>query len=450
MKSKGLLLSAALLAVLGGVIFWSEKQKESDEKKGPKDAPPKIVSIPLDQIRTIQVQRIGKPQTMLMKSGDKWTMTAPEPLPLDEDTVNSLTTAVSSVESDRLVEDSVSDLAPYGLANPYLQVTVTKADGKVEKLLVGDDVPTGGSTYVKTKDSPKLYTIASYVKTNLDKTAQDLRDRRLIIFDQTKLTRVQVQVKGQTIEFGKNAESNWQIIKPKPLRADSTVVDELVRKIKEAKMDASLTPDDEKNQAKDFAAGQPVAVVIVSDASGDHRLEIKKKGENAYAKGTSAAGAYKVNAELNALDKGIDEYRNKKIFEFAWDDPTKLDVGGKLYEKKDAKWTSGGKQIDSESIQKLVDNLRGLQASKFNDNPPANAGEPLYRLTVTSKDGSRVEKVSVHKSGNDYMARRDGDPSGYVFEQSKFSELETAVKGVKEAAPEKKDGKKEEKKDGKK
>lgn len=450
MKSKGLLFSAALLAVLGGVIFWSERQKESEEKKGPKDAPPKILSIPLDQMRTVQVQRIGKAQTTLIKSGDRWTMTAPSPFPLDEEAVNSLTTALSSVESDRVVEENVSDLMPYGLANPYLQVTVTKADGKVEKLLVGDDVPTGGSTYVKTKDAPKLYTIAGFVKTSLDKTAQDLRDRRLVIFEQTKITRVQVQVKGQTVEFGKNAESNWQIIKPRPLRADSTVVDELVRKVKDAKMDASLTPDDEKTQAKDFAAGQPVAVVIVSDASGDHRLEIKKKGENAYAKGTSAEGAYKVNAELNSLDKGIDEYRNKKVFEFAWDDPTKVDVGGKLYEKKDAKWTSGGKQMDNESIQKLVDNLRGLQATRFNDNPPANSGEPLYRFTVTSKDGSRVEKVAIYKSGNDYMARREGDPSGYLFELSKFGELETAVKGIKEAAPEKKDDKKGEKKDGKK
>lgn len=446
MKGKGLVISAALLAVLGAVVFWSEKQKEAEEKKGPKDAPPKILSLPVEQIRQVRIQRIGKPQTAIAKSGDKWVMTEPQNWPLDEDAVNSLLSTLSSLESDRLVEENVSDFSQYGLANPYLQVEVTKTDGASVRLLVGDDVPTGGSAFVRLKDAPRLYTVAGYVKSSLDKTAQDLRDRRLVIFDQTKITRVQVQSKGSAFEFGKNAESDWQIIKPRPLRADASAVDELIRKLKDAKMDSNLTPEDERAQAKEFAAAQPVAVAIVTDAVGEHKLEIRKKGDNVYARGTSAEGAYKVSSDLSSLDKGLDEYRNKKVFEFGWDDPTKVEANGVVYEKKDDKWRAGGKQMDAESVQKLVDQLRGLQATRFNDNPPANPGEALQRFTVTSKNGSRVEKVALYKAGADYLALRDGDPTGYVLEAAKYTELETAVKGVKEEAP----PAKEEKKDAKK
>ena len=67
-------------------------------------------------------------------------------------------------------------------------------------------------------------------KSQLDKTAQDLRDKRLLIFEADKLTRVELTAKGQHVEFGRNDEKEWQIVKPKPQRADNGQVEELVRK----------------------------------------------------------------------------------------------------------------------------------------------------------------------------------------------------------------------------
>ena len=106
-----------------------------------------------------------------------------------------------------------------------------------------------------------VYTIASFVKTSLDKTPNDLRDKRLLTFDQDKLTRVDLQpAKGETIEFGKNNQNDWQILKPKPLRADGSQVEELIRKLKDAKMDATVSAEDAKKAAAAFASGTKVAV----------------------------------------------------------------------------------------------------------------------------------------------------------------------------------------------
>ena len=71
-------------------------------------------------------------------------------------------------------------------------------------------------------NDPRVFTIATCVKTGLDKRPDDLRDKRLLTFDQDKLTRVDLQAKGQTVEFGKDAQNEWQIVKPRPLRADSS------------------------------------------------------------------------------------------------------------------------------------------------------------------------------------------------------------------------------------
>ena len=46
------------------------------------------------------------------------------------------------------------------------------------------------------------------MKSSLDKRPDDLRDKRLLTFDSDKLTRVELQAKGQAIEFGKNTRTN--------------------------------------------------------------------------------------------------------------------------------------------------------------------------------------------------------------------------------------------------
>ena len=66
-----------------------------------------------------------------------------------------------------------------------------------------------------------MFTIASYTKTSIDKSPNDLRDKRLLTVDFDKISQVELVAKKQEIEFGRNKDE-WQIVKPKPLRADGT------------------------------------------------------------------------------------------------------------------------------------------------------------------------------------------------------------------------------------
>ena len=53
------------------------------------------------------------------------------------------------------------------------------------------------ASYAKFADDPRVFTIENSTKSQLDKTAQDLRDKRLLIFEADKLTRVELTAKGQ-------------------------------------------------------------------------------------------------------------------------------------------------------------------------------------------------------------------------------------------------------------
>jgi Domain of unknown function (DUF4340) len=233
--------------------------------------------------------------------------------------------------------------------------------------------------------------------------------------------------------------SEWQIVKPKPLRADNWQVEELIRKLHDAKMDASTSDEDAKKAAEAFAGGAQIATAKVTDASGTQTLDVRKNKDDYYAKSSVVQGAFKISADLGSgLDKGLDDFRNKKLFDFGFSDPTKIEIkddgSGKqsAYAKTGDKWYSGPKQIDNTSLQNFVDKVRDLAATKFVD---AGFTTPVFEVTVTSNNGKRVEKVSLSKNGEDYFAKRENEPSIYQLDAKAAQDLINAAKDIKEAQP---------------
>ena len=443
MKFRGLLVAVALLAVLGGLLWWSNKKQGSADTKTADSASPKMLSIPEDQIREIRIRKTGADTTVLKKGDDgKWQIAEPKPLRADQETVNSMVSSLSSLSADKVMEDKAADLAAYGLTTPGMDVAVVKKDGKTDNLLIGDEIPTGSGNYAKASSAPRVFTIASFTKSNFDKSSNDLRDKRLLTFDSDKLTRLAIEAKGQAVEFGKNAQNDWSILKPRTLRADGSQVEEIIRKLKDAKMDTSVSAEDAKKAAAAFGSGTKVALATVSDPGGNQQLEVRKdKDKNYYAKSSVVEGIYKVAGDLgDGLDKKLDDFRNKKIFDFGWSDPTKVDVrtaaGTASYNKSGEKWMSGARQMDSASVQNLIDKLRDLGAAKF---PDADGGGGFFlEATVASGDGKRVEKVAVTRNGDKYYAKREGEPSIYELDAKAAQDLQKAASEVKEFQPPKK------------
>jgi Domain of unknown function (DUF4340) len=447
MKPKGLLIAVALLAVLGGLIWWSNK-KQASAAKTPATTETKILTIPEDQIQAIKIQHANGDVVELRRDSGKWRVVQPKELAADPDAASSLVSALTSVTADKTIEDKAADIAPYGLNHPTLDVIVTKKDGSSNELLIGDDTPNASGSYAKLPNDPRVFTVFSFVKTSLDKNLNDLRDKRLLAFDSDKLTRVELAAKGQPIEFSKNGQNEWQIVKPRPLRADSAQVDTLIGKLKDAKMDATVSADDAKKAAAAFPSGTKIATVTVTDSSGTQTLEVRKdKDKNYYAKSSAVEGIYKITSDVgDALDKSVDDFRNKKIFDFGFSDPTKVEIrNGAIsgmtpvvtYTKSGDKWMAGAKTMDNSTVQNLIDKMRDLSATKF---PDKGAGDPVFEATVTSNSGKRTEKVSITKQGDQYFAKREGEPSIYELDSKAVEDLQKAASDVKEqqAAPPKK------------
>jgi hypothetical protein len=430
-----LLIAAVLLAGLAGAVWWSNKSEAAKASKPPADATPKILSLKDDQIRQIEIKKRDGTDTIVKKDDSgKWSITAPTPLPADQASANAVASAVSSISSERVVDDNVTDLASYGLAPAVDEVTFTMKDGKTPKLLIGDATPTGSSVYAKVVGDSRLFTMSSFNKDSLDKSSKDLRDKRLMTFDQDKISRVELNAKHQDTEFGRVNQNEWQILKPKPMRADGFQVEELVRKLAGAQMDTSVSEEDAKKFAAAWGSATPVATAKVTDATGTATLEVRKSKDDYYAKSSVVDGVHKVTKDLGeGVDKSLDDFRNKKLFDFGFSDPNKIEFkdGAKTatFEKSGDKWMSGGKQMDSTSIQAFIDKLRDLSATKFVD---AGFTTPAVEIVVVSNDNKRTEKVQIGDNG---IARREGETSLYQIDANALKDLRSAAADVKEPPP---------------
>ena len=430
MKSPGLLIAAVLLAVLSGLVYWTKKHKESAASKPPADAAPKILTLDEKQVDELRIQKGAAEPIVVTRLADRWDITKPQPFPADQETVKTLVSAAATLTSDQLIDAKPSNLGPFGLDQPNGRVSVHLKGGKTSTLLFGSDTPAGGAVYVKLEGDPRVFSVAGFTRTGLEKSLDDLRDKRLLTFNQEKISRIELAGKGPAIEFGKNAQGDWQILKPAPMRADAVPVDDVVRKLAEARMDLAGSGTDATAK---FASAPKIAVASITDSSGTQTLELRQdKDKNTYAKSSVVPGIYKVGADVaDSLAKPLNDFRNKKLFDFGFSELAQVTVGGVHYAKSGEKWFANGKEMDPTTVSALIEKLRDLSATSFGEKAE---GSPLLAISTVSQDKKRTEKVTITRQGSNTFAVRGGEPSVYILENTAADDLTKASAAIKPVA----------------
>src|SRR5207248_11603730 len=112
------------------------------------DTPPQILKLDESSITKIALKKKDAEPLQLAKSNSgEWQITQPKQLRADESAVSGVLSTLSSLNSERMVEDKASDLKNFGLDHPTLEVDLGEKDNKSQKLLIGDDTPVGNAVY---------------------------------------------------------------------------------------------------------------------------------------------------------------------------------------------------------------------------------------------------------------------------------------------------------------
>lgn len=436
MKANPLVTAAVVLALLGGAVWYTRENPPPDE-----DAAPRIVDVEEDDIRRITLRREGEnPIEMVRGEDDQWEFAGDLEIAADDSSIGLMASSLASLNAERVVSESVVEWGPYELEAPELAVSYALDEGGGE-VQFGRDTPTGSGVFARLNGDPRLFTVYSYNRNSFDKSVFDLRDKRLLRVDEDTISRITVETASRTLGFERE-DGDWRIVQPMAARADDFTVGDLSRAVRTAEMTEVLA-DVENGGSYSFR--QPRATVTVEDGSGRHELVIAQDGETYFARSSGQDGVYGVSSTLaESLDKEIADFRNKKLFDFGFADPARIEVrAGEqavTIVRSEDKWqleSDGGRELEGEQVQTLLDRLRNLTATDFpSDRAAAQAryglDSPAIEAAVTpAGTDEATEKVRLSSPATAAVyAAREGEPTTYTVEQAAAQNIVRSVEDI--------------------
>jgi hypothetical protein len=102
MGLRNLLVAVVIAAGLGGAVWYALKHPPGSDIKPTPDTSVKLINIPEDQIRQIEVKKRDGSTLTLVHENRKWSLTGKENYPADQDAASGLAGALAPLSADFL------------------------------------------------------------------------------------------------------------------------------------------------------------------------------------------------------------------------------------------------------------------------------------------------------------------------------------------------------------
>jgi hypothetical protein len=428
----GLLVIAV---ALGAYLYFVESKRTPGDDAEKRD---KVFAVEADGIEEVTVRAEAGDRTTLKKNGSDWQVIAPAQAPADAAEISGITTNLSTLEIQRLVEENPADLQMFGLAEPRIEVAF-KSGGQEQRLLVGNKTPTGSDIYAKTAAQPKVFLIASFLESTFNRTSFDLRDKTALAFDREKADALEIIAGGRTIRFGKTAEG-WQLTQPAMKRSDAASIEGLLSRLDSLQMKKLEAA--EGSDLKPYGLSAPAGTLRVGSGSAQATLLLGSAAGTGeiYAKDAARPAVFTVeSALLDDLKKDAGEYVDKDLFDARAFNTTRIEVtrgadtrilertkGPNKEGKDEEKWRQtapAAKDLELAPIEALLSALTGARADSIVSTMPSDA-KPEATVALTFDEGKQ-ERVSFYRTGTDAFASRDG-----VIAKLQTATLDSIVKAL--------------------
>jgi uncharacterized protein DUF4340 len=441
-RSFGVML--VVLIALGGYLYFVESKRTPGDGADKKD---KAFAVEADKIEEFTVKSESGERTTLRKNGADWQIVEPAAGKPDAAEVSGITTNLSTLEIQRVIDENPSDLAEFNLAQPRVEVTF-KAAGKDHKLLIGRKTPPGSDLYAKLDDQTKVVLIPAFVDTTFNRTTFDLRDKSVLSVNRDEVGSIAVATSAGTLRFEKG-DGEWKIAQPPSGRADFSAIEGLVSRLTTLQMKSVAAPT--MTNPAEYGLDKPAATVTLGSGSSQAVLAIgKAAGEGTvFARDLAKPAVVTIDASLlDDLKKGATDYRQKDLFDARAFNATRLELarGGvtTVFEKTTAKNKDGqeqstwkqvapaAKDADQAKVENLISALTQAQAASFVEAAPKAASDkPELTVTLTSNEGKRHETVAFGRFAVDLFAIRTGEPGAAKIEATTFDNIITALEALK-------------------
>lgn len=238
-KTVKMILAVAVLAVCCGAYAGVKtyvSHQEQKESEAESEENTSVFTASADDIKSLDFM-VDDTETTFEKKDDSWVKKDDTDFPVNQSTLDSAASSVTSVESDRVLED-VDDLAEYGLDSPANIIKiVTKSededgDDTTTTLYVGDENSSTSQYYVRKDDDEKtVYLVDSSCVEPFTKTLYDYAQMEDFPAISSTDTITKISVDGDnSYELKKDADTSvWSVsANGEEDKADSATVSSLV------------------------------------------------------------------------------------------------------------------------------------------------------------------------------------------------------------------------------
>jgi hypothetical protein len=314
----GLVVLLVVAGAVGGVALWTGKDEQ--KKAEAKEKSEKLFDFDKAQARELRLSRDGQVTVKVVKGDKGWKLVQPVEAEADDMAVDSLLGTLESLKEKKELEGE-KDLKSFGLEQPKLEAAVKLADGKEQGLQIGVDNSFDNTLYAKKLGDATVRVIDSWNKTGLEKTAFDLRDKRVAhLEDAAEVKRLEVTGVKSPYTLEKEGTS-WKV---NGAPADGPAADRIASALKSLK--ATAVAAEKADSLKDYGLDKPKATVKVSVSSGKDTyartvlLGQARSGavtQKTYARRDDASTVYEVDKQILAdVEKEPFDLQNKEMVHF--------------------------------------------------------------------------------------------------------------------------------------
>lgn len=318
-------------------IFLIESSALDDLSKSPSDLRDKaIITFNPDAITEIKFEK--PEQIHCVKEGDRWIMTHPLAVNADTQRIQYILSELSkshvlSFEADG--EDVAPLLEKYGLKNPRIVFSLSD-DKSTYGLKIGADDQSAQNyegaykkVYAQSIHQGSIFTVSDRIFQILNRSVFDLRDKRILDFQRTDTTKFEIQYGTQKIEGVKLGQDRWQLNTPNRLKADPIAVSDLLFGVDSLQAVAFVS--DATDNLRGFGL-EPPRMQVAFTVQGENESAVLRIGKDVndgtvYVKAENSQKVAIVKRDLiDKILKGVAWLRDKRIFDFRIEDPTRLTV----------------------------------------------------------------------------------------------------------------------------
>lgn len=394
-----LLIAAALVLYLRLVETPTEHKRVESET-----AARKLLNFKEEDVQAFTLAAPQSEMELTREPDGRWLIRKPQSMEADTAAVDEFLRTLLLAEVSRIVDESGTDLAGYGLAAPSLTISFRLASG-TQTIRLGDPGPLSATLYATREGAPQVFLTTLSGRDVLIKNIQEFRRKRVFPFDRSQVTRLKVTTARETVVLYKDGHGDketWAIKSPAEAPADQPEVKSLLIGLQDLKAQDFL--DDPKDRAATRARlGRPLATFTLREGTTDRTLSLFIDPQDtrlAYAESTLQEPFYKIApAVAQDLAKGLFALRNKQLIAAEPERVTTLVIksGGQEFAltREGAGWLIDGDpalKADAARINMFVTRVVRLQAERIVAEKPADL--KLYGLAP-----AKIELIAADEQG---------------------------------------------------